>query len=284
MGTAFISLSAAKLGLERRPSVVEETRLAMGGPFRITTAGGDLGMLKSAVKAAFEEVWRLERLMTIYQPESEISGLNRLGEAMLSLECSEVLQKSIYYSECTEGAFDVTMGDFKNIEVASKTVRFRKAGMTVDLGAIGIGYAVDQAINVLKTARVKSALVDGGGEVKALGTKSKGLSWRVGIRDPFQKNRFIKVIGLEDASISTSGNYITPHIVDPRTGSKPQGLASATIVTADATMADALSTAAFVLGPKAGLELIEKTPDVEGLLMTSTGEIIESSGLQIYRV
>jgi len=286
MGVAFLSLSAARAGLnlKTRPRLVEETRVVMGSASRITAVGSNIRVLKTAIDAAFKEMWRLEALMSTYRPDSEISMLNSQREARLGPECVEVLKKSIHFSKVTDGAFDITLRDYNNLEIDSKTARLRKSGVNVDLGAIGIGYAVDRAIDVLKNRGVKSALVDGGGEVKALGTKSRGLSWRVGIRDPFQKNRFITIINLEDASISTSGNYITPHIIDPRTGSKPQGLASATIVSTAATMADALSTAAFVLGPKAGLKVIEKTRGVEGLLMTSKGEIIESSGLQKYMV
>ena len=95
---------------------------------------------------------------------------------------------------------------------------------------------------------------------------------------------FTDIIHLEDASVSTRGDYVTSHIIDPRTGSKPVGLASATIIGKDATTADAMSTAVFVLGPETGLKVIEKTPAVEGLLMTSKGEIIESSGFDRYTV
>ena len=286
MGTAFISLSAARLGLElgRRPTVFEEARRAMGGPFRITTVGSDRPHLKSAVKAGFEEVWRLEELMTIYKSESEISRLNIWGEAQLSSESMDILKKSIVFSQATNGAFDVSLGAFENLVVGSDFARFNKQGMMVDLGGIGIGYAVDRIVEALKKMGVKSAIVDGGGEVKSIGSKTDGTAWRVGIRNPFQKTGFSRVIALEGASISTSGNYVTPHIIDPRTGRVPEGLASATIIGKDATTADAMSTAVFVLGPNAGLDVIEKTPGLEGLLVTSAGKIIESSGFNQYTV
>jgi len=286
MGTAFIGLSTAKLGstVLQQPRVFEETRRAMGGPFRITAIGSDPWVLRSSVRVAFEEVWRLERLMTIYQSDSEISRLNQLGETCLSSESMEVLRKSIFYSHATGGAFDITLGNYQNLALGFDSARFMKQDMGVDLGGIGIGYAVDQAIKVLKNRGVRSALVDGGGEVKSIGSKKDGVSWRVGIRNPFEKTGFSSIITLDDSAVSTSADYIKPHIIDPRTGKKPMGLASATIVSADAISADALSTAAFVLGLKSGLKLIEKTPGVEGLLVTTVGEIIESSGFGRYTV
>jgi thiamine biosynthesis lipoprotein len=298
-GSAFLFYTSAKSGLNPlkvHPAIVEETRIVMGSASRIIVSGWEEEKLSSFVEEAFGEMKRLEGLMTLYSPESEISRLNLNGAASLGAECVEVLKQAIFFSKQTRGAFDITTRtkkgedaielqhsmDYNNIELRFREARFKGAGMAVDLGGIGIGYAVDRAIEVLRKRGVKSALVDGGGEVKAMGGRSDKLSWRVGIRDPFRKSEFTDVINLDDRAMSTSGNYEMNHIIDPKTGKYPCSLVSATVISKDALSSDALSTAVFVLGEEAGLSLIEETPDTEGLLVTTKGRILKSKGFKNY--
>jgi thiamine biosynthesis lipoprotein len=284
MGTAFLTCAIAKTGVsfEAKSLELDLTRVVMGSASRITLVGEDKENLRSAAEAAYKEMKRLEGLMTVYNQDSEISRLNRLGWSKISQESIELLWRSRFFSDETNGAFDITLGSYMDLVIAGSYAGFNKPGMRVDFGGIGVGYAVDRAASILRSRGVKRALIDGGGEIKALGSKSDNLSWRVGIRNPFQKKEFIDVIGLENLSVSTSGNYEGAHIIDPRTGRFPTGLESATIVSEDAVRADALSTAVFVLGEHEGLDLIEKTPGVEGLLLTSKGRVVRSSGFDSY--
>ncbi len=292
-GSAFLVYTSARAGLNQgrpHPVLVEESRIVMGSAARIIVSGEDEKRLSSFVHEAFGEMKRLEGLMTLYDSESEISRLNRKGAAPLSPESVEVLKKAILFSKQTRGAFDITTrvrnsksslvlkrhADYNDIEVSAEKARFKKAGMAVDLGGIGIGYAVDRAIDFLRKRGVQSALVDGGGEVRALGRKKDNLSWRVGIRDPFRKSEFTDVIDLDNRAMSTSGNYEKNHIVNPKTGSFSDGLLSATVISGDALTSDALSTAVYVLGEVEGLKLIEKTPNTEGLLVTKSGAVLRA--------
>jgi thiamine biosynthesis lipoprotein len=285
-GALFVTYALAKTGIYMTdfPATVEETRLVMGSASRITAIGEDKSRQRVAIGAAFNEMKRLEALMTLFNEESEVSHLNRNGRAIMSPECIDILQRSHYLSRTTNGAFDVTLGKYKDLSIETNVASFKRTGMTVDLGAIGIGYAVDRAVDVLKSKGVKRAIVDGGGEVKSLGSKTDMMSWRVGIKDPFDKQSFIEVINLDDLSISTSGNYEKMHIVDPKTGEYPNDLVCTTVIAKQATTADAISTAAFVLGKQKGLELIESISQVEGLLVTSAEEVIQSSGFDRYVV
>jgi thiamine biosynthesis lipoprotein len=302
VGTAFLIYTSSKAGLNitrSGPKIVEESRIVMGSASRITVVGEDEKKLRVSVDAAFKVMKRLEGLMTLYDSGSEISQLNKNGAAKLTSESIEILKDSMLLSRLTRGAFDITalqrihtlkdendldlqQSNYKDLEVLPGAARFKKKGMAIDLGAIGIGYAVDSVINLLRSSGVKSAIVDGGGEVKAIGRKRDSLSWKVGIRNPFRKDEFTEVINLDNVAISTSGNYEKNHIVNPRTGEYPDGLVSATIISKEAVASDAISTAVFVLGEEEGLSLIDRTPDTEGLLLNRDGGILKSRGFKMY--
>jgi thiamine biosynthesis lipoprotein len=299
-GTAFLIYASTKAGLNHirpDPALFEESRNVMGSASRIVVSGKSEKKLTSIVDEAFKEMKRLEELMTIYDPKSEISQLNINGNGHLSPDCVEVLKRAITFSRLTGVAFDITThapnsdtsnsgarADYTALEMGTGNARFKVTGMAVDLGGIAIGYAVDRAIDVLRKGGVQSALVDGGGEVKALRGKTDNLSWRVGIRDPFRKSEFIDIISLDDMAVSTSGNYEKKHIVNPKTGAYSDNLLSATVISKDALTSDALSTAVFVLGQEDGLRLIDKTPNTEGLLVTKSGAILRSRRYKKYTV
>ncbi len=280
LGTFFISYALAKnLGpVHRRPLFYEERRKVMGSSSRIGVFLADGSDFRAPVNGAFQEMMNLEAILSIFRKESEISILNRKRRATLSIKCLDILERSLYFSKISKGAFDVTGGYFKNLHINDNHVGLDQEEMCVDLGAIGIGYGVDRALESLRQWGVKRAIVDGGGEIGTIGGKPDGFAWRVGIRNPFDRESFIDIINLEDGSVSTSGNYEKRHIRDPRTGRLPDGLISATVIARDATTADALSTAAFVLGAEEGIELIDALKGIEGLLISLDRQIIRSRG------
>ena len=157
-----------------------------------------------------------------------------------------------------------------------KTVSFRNSGTQIDLGGIGKGYAVDMAIRVLRGNGINSALINFAGNIYAYGTPPGKDSWVIGLQHPRKGERLLGSFEIKDKAVSTSGDYEKfftidgerySHIIDPRTGYPVKGIVSVTIVTDNATRADALSTGVFVLGLEKGMDLIEKLADVEGVII-----------------
>lgn len=174
------------------------------------------------------------------------------------------------------------------------TVRFAAEGMRLDFGGIAKGYAVDLAAEAMKSSGAKSGMVDIGGNIRCFGKPPKGKEdWVIGLQNPDLKSpqQVIMMLKLDDKSVATSGNYQRfviiggkhfSHIIDPRTGQTVEGLASVTIITEQATDADALSTAATVLGLEKGKKLIEQIPLTDAIFITEGPEykIIKTSGIE----
>ena len=185
--------------------------------------------------------------------------------------------------------------DFRRVEVdaAASTVRLPAPGMKLGLGGVAKGWALDRAAERLRALGVRDFLLSAGGQVLAGGDKGSG-PWVVGIRDPRgpASDAFAALPlgpGLRDVSVSTSGDYERGfeldgvryhHILDPRTGYPARGLRSVTVVAPDATRADALSTAVFVMGVADGLALVEHLDGVEAVLVDGAGALHVSSGLR----
>jgi len=157
-----------------------------------------------------------------------------------------------------------------------KTISFRHSGTQIDLGGIGKGYAVDMATRVLKGNGINSALINFAGNIYAYGTPPEKDSWVIGLQHPRKSEGLLGSFEIRDKAVSTSGDYEKfftidgerySHIIDPRTGNPVKGIVSVTIVTDNATSADALSTGVFVLGLEKGMGLIEKLSDVEGIII-----------------
>jgi len=229
-----------------------------------------------------------------------------------------VVEKAIHFSEISEGSFDVTVApllelwgfgtgehsvpteeeikevlplvDYKKIEIEEDnlTVFLQEEGMAIDLGGIAKGYIVDHTIEYLERQGAESAFVDAG-DIRVLGERPDETPWKIGVRHPRQREDLIAVIPVSDESIDTSGDYERffiedgkryHHIIDPHTGKPTREMLSVTVVSPDCVAADTLSTAAFVLGPEKGLELLEELPEVEGLLFDVNEELYITSGLK----
>lgn len=259
--------------------------------------------------AAFAAIAAVDARFSSYQPDSELSQLNAAAAdtpQAVSVEMAALLTESMAWGERSQGAFDCTVGPlvrawgfFKRegripaakelaaaqavsgwshlqFDAALRSLRFDVPGVELDFGAIGKGYAVDQAIAALRARGVRNALVDAGGNFAAIGTPAQREHWRIGIRDPLQRDALLADLDFGDAGIATSGGYENyfeadgkryVHIFDPRTGYPVVGMLSATVIAPTATAADALSTATFVLGMEQGLALIESLPETECLLV-----------------
>jgi thiamine biosynthesis lipoprotein len=294
----------------------------MGSEVRLTAWTADEPRAVRAFERAFNEFDRLDRLLSVWHPESDVSRLNAAaGRAPVTIatETLEVLRTARQVSEWTGGKFDVTFGalsglwkfdhdqdnqiprraevqarlalvDYRALDVddTSRTAFLRRPGMRIHLGGIGKGYAVDRAAALLRAEGITDFLVQSGGDLYAAGRRGDR-SWRTGIRDPRGPADLVfAAMDVHDETFSTSGDYERfflqdgrryHHILDPDDGAPARGCRSVTIVARQAMLADALSTGVFVLGPAAGMTLIEKLPDVEGVIVTEGNAVLVSSGL-----
>jgi len=220
---------------------LESSVVAMGSAYSVAVYGDDRTRMEGAVDAAFEEVRRLDQMLSNYKPESELSELNRLAAerpVQVTPELFDLLSACAEYSRESDGAFDITVGPlmkvwgfykgtgrlphraeirgalervgYRNIvlDAANRTVRFAQPGVELDPGGIGKGYAVDRMIEVLKQYGIHTALVSASGSsIYGLGAPPGEKGWRVQIRDPKDANQSVAEVYLKDESMSTSGNY-----------------------------------------------------------------------------
>ena len=295
----------------------------MGIPVSITIAGVDEDRAHRAAELAFRAIGRIDKVMSTYRPESDISRLNRSAGAdwvPIDPELTHVIEKSRLYSELSQGAFDISykpLGKLWNFEPGSRPPapgaveallplvdyravqldgmgrgRLEKPGMAIGLGGIAKGYAIDQAVAVLQESGIGHAMVNAGGDIRVLGSKFPGRAWHVGIQDPRSPKALIEELALVDCAVATSGDYERfffhdgvryHHILDPRTGFPARGCRSVTVISKTAMAADALATAVFILGPEKGLALIETLPDSEVMIVRHDGEIIRSTAFETRR-
>jgi thiamine biosynthesis lipoprotein len=181
--------------------------------------------------------------------------------------------------------------DYRDLIVDERagTAFLKRKGMRVNLGGIGKGYATDRAAAILRAHGLRDFMIQAGGDLYAAGRRGDR-PWRVGIRDPRgPADRSFAALDLSDSTFSTSGDYERffikdgrryHHILDLSVGEPARGCRSVTLVTGRAVIADALAKGVFVLGPEAGMALIEQLPDVEGVIVGADNSVLVSSGLR----
>jgi len=264
---------------------------AMGTAFSIVAYGPDRARLESAVAEALDEARRLDEMLSNYRPASELSEVNRFAAERpvhVSDEFFALLSACMQYSRESEGTFDITVGPlmkvwgfykgsghlphraeirgaldkvgYRNIilDPAHKTVRFAQAGVELDPGGIGKGYAVDKMAALLKQDGVTAALVSGGGSsIYAIGAPPGEAGWQVAIKDPRDQRKTAAPVTLRDQSLSTSGNYekffwaegkMWSHIMDPRTGYPAMGTLSVSLITPRTIDSEAWAKPYYILG------------------------------------
>lgn len=292
---------------------VTRTSWALGTNVSLTIAGLSRSRAERALDAAFAELELVESVISLYRPKSEVCRLNRQGVLdrphpyLLA-----VLQEAERTSRLSQGAFDITVQplwevfsaakrdtrlpdeaavaaarervNWRHVSVSAEQVRL--AGDTqITLNGIAQGFAADRVREVLEDHGVQHALLNTG-ELATIGLKPSDEPWTVGIQHPRQSDAFVAVAGLRGRAMATSGDYETTfsadfrqhHIFDPRSGHSPTELASVTIVAPTAMQADALSTAAMVLGTRQTLALVSELSDVDVLLVTKLGRTLSTPG------
>ena len=177
---------------------------------------------------------------------------------------------------------------YKFIEIKDGKIHFRK-NLTIDLGGIAKGYAVDKAIDILKKFGITSAIVNAGGDLRAIGLKPNGEMFCIGVRHPRKENKIICSFYIKDKAVATSGDYerfikingiIYPHIIDPKTGYPSLKCQSVTIISNDTLTSDALSTAVFVMGKEKGLKFLNENEEIEGIIIDKAGNMFISNRLK----
>ncbi|HEY6125916.1 MAG TPA: FAD:protein FMN transferase [Steroidobacteraceae bacterium] len=273
---------------------------------------------EAAITSVFDDMKRIDRLMSTWKEDTEISKVNREGgkhPVKISPELFRLLQVSVEYSELTHGAFDITYAsvgylyDFKKgihpdqkaidaalpginwrhmvLDARNTTVFFTRPGMRIDLGGIAKGYSVDRGIEILQKQGITRAMVNAGGDTRIIGDRF-GKPWVVGVRDPDHEGKVFLRLPLSDTAFSTSGDYERyfdedgkrfHHIIDPKTGDSARKVRSVTVISGTATRTDALTKSVFIMGPQEGIDFINTLSDVDAVAVAPTGKVIYSKGL-----
>ncbi len=241
---------------------------------------------EAAMERAFEWFRQIEATCTRFNPASELMQLTtKIGTAV---PASAILYEAVRFAwmvaEESGGAFDPTASDARDgisyrdirLDPIQRTITLLRP-LVLDLGGVAKGLAVDTAARELRP--LEDFAIDAGGDLYLAGSNPEGRPWSVGIRHPRLDHQLIDSLQVSNKAVCTSGDYERgQHILNPRTGAPPDSVASATVIAPTAILADALATAAFVLGPADGIELLNRV-GVEGLILTPELERYETRGL-----
>ncbi len=295
---------------------VRRTEGRMGTLVTVEVVHEDPSAARAAVEDAFATIDSLESVLSRHDETSVVSRLNREGRVPSPpLSLREVLATAQRLSHSTQGAFDVTMAPllalhahayqveereprpeeirralalvgFEALHVARDAVVLDRPGMAVTLDGIAKGYVVDRVIEELRAAGIEDVIVDAGGDIGAAGSGPEGYGWPVGVQAPPGLGVESVGVRLQGGGVATSGDYMQSftqdrrahHIIDPRTGWSSAATAAVSVRASTAMWADALSTAAMVLGPEEARSTLEALPGVDAMLVGKKGEIRTTSG------
>jgi FAD:protein FMN transferase len=313
-GAVFLVLLGIRYYNQYRFHLEKQTRFMMDTYVTIYAVGPEK-VTAPAINAALDRMQEIDTKFNALNPESPVYAFNHKGVPISDPEIIDVVRLALKIAQDSDGAFDITIAPlielwgfydksprlpgedeikaclskvgYQYLSLSSATLQKSKKDVQIELGGIAKGYAVSQAAGALKTEGVTSALIDAGGDVYALGKKGHD-PWKVGIRSPRGDN-ILGYVEVEDLAVMGSGDYERffikdgkryHHIFNPKTGYPVEGLSGTTLIHPDPMIADAWNTAVFVLGPDKGLKKVEKISDMETIMVTTTGEIIISTGLK----
>lgn len=301
LGVGAFAVAAVPLTRSRRAATVHRRAIpTMGTVAEIAVVHGDGRWAQRAIDAALEEMRRVDRTMSRHSAHSDVGRAN-LGAGRdgvrVAAATGRVVAQAIRWAEKSEGAFDPALGRavelwdvahrteppapsetrrfagrslFRELDVSfagdGAVLRFGSPDIALDLGGIAKGYAVDRAVSTLREWGVRSALVNAGGDLYALGSSAEGDPWQVGVRHPDDPSSLLTTLRVSDGALATSGDYESyfehggrryHHLLDARTGAPRRGAQrTITVAAADCMTADAAATAVF------GAD----TPDAERML------------------
>jgi thiamine biosynthesis lipoprotein len=293
--------------------ICEATTTGFGTTVRLLVRHASKVRARNAIQHVFGELERIESLMSIYRPESQVSVLNR-EQRLQSADpmLVEIIRQADGIARQTAGAFDLTVqplwelywtaartgelpGDAelqraqaaigsRNVVVDNHDIVLHNRA-SITLNGIAQGFATDRAAHVLRTHGIQDALIDVG-ELAALGTKDNGECWQAGIQHPRRADAYSALVPLKDRCLATSGDYQTNftsdfqthHIFDPRTGCSPDEVASVTVSAPTATEADAWSTALLVTGVRRGVAILDRLAGVDAMFIHKDGRTWATAG------
>lgn len=318
--TVFVA-GCAGMWAAPSPVVLKRSQMHMGTLVTITAVSSDNDVGNRAMRAAFDEIKRLEQLLSTWRPDSELSHVNAEAgrrPVQVSQETLEVVVRSIDMAQLTNGGFNIAVGpaidiwsvtegqhipderelqhlkpliDWTSIQTdkEARTIYLPRKGMRIDIGGIGKGYAADRAAERMKREGATGGVVALSGDIKTFGVLPDRQGFSVGVKHPREEGALIAVIDLKDEAISTAGDYERfferdgiryHHILDPQTLHPARACQSVTVIAKEGTMADGLDTGIFVLGPERGMDLVERLPDIEAIIIDAVGTMMVSSGLR----
>lgn len=280
--------------------VQKQTRFLLGSYVTIQIPGGK--NVQKDMQAVFARINEIDVKLNSMREGSAVHAFNEKNIPINDPEIIALAKRSVKISEMTGGAFDVTLwgvselwnfsgekpvlparekikealkhSGYKKIYFNSGALYKKDPGLKLDFGGIAQGYAVEEALKILKTRGVKGALIDVSGDIYALG-KLNGRPWKIGIRHP-RRDTMLGEVDISDMAIITSGDYERffieagkryHHILDPRTGYPSEELISVTVFSSDPVLCDAMSTAFFVMGKDRAVDFAEKTENLDVLLL-----------------
>lgn len=296
---------------EAKVPLVHKTKYVMGTVYEIAAYHQSPAHASQAIDKAFAEIVRLDEVLSNYKQESDLSRLNRNGHfraQAVSPDLYKVIEQSLRYSIISEGKFDITVAPlvdmwkaalrgsrvpgeeeqkemeacvgYEKVElIAPDKVAFHSPCMRIDLGSIGKGYAVDRAVEILRSSGIHDALIDAGqSTIYAMGAPPGQHAWAVHLRDP--SGQVDPVVALNEDSVSTSeqtppsllGNATAGHIIDPHSAKPLLTRYAVSIVAKTGTASDALSTTLLLLGPERGKAVMEKVPDAAVIWISADGK------------
>lgn len=303
-------------------SFVHKKKYIMGTVFEIVAYDASPAQASEAIDKALQEITRLDGVMSNYRPESDLSRLNRNGHfhaETVSPDLYEAIRESLKYSRLSDGQFDITVAPLVDLWKAAlrgdrvpsdeeqeklrgcvgyqkiqllppDRVKFHSPCMRIDLGSIGKGYAVDRAVDILRSYGIKSALINAGeSTIYGMGAPPGKTAWLLHLRDP--SNKVDPQALLCDNSVSTSeqtppsllGNDAAGHIIDPQTGRPLKTTYALSIVAKTGTASDALSTTLLLVGPKKGKPIVTNMADAAAIWVSREGQTeLVSSGPKIF--
>ncbi len=303
-----------------RLQTVKKSSTALGSHIAITAVHADKKVAIEAIDAAFDAIERIETVMSLYRPDSQLSQLNRDGRlTQPDARLVEILRIAEKTSRSSDGAFDITVQplwllfreaqqagsvpsadairaaratiNYRRVQIREDGIRFNGSGTLVTLNGIAQGYALDCAAKVLVANHVHSAMIDTG-EIGASGMRADGSPWRVGIQHPRHEDAYAAVCALDGRCLATSGDYATTfskdyasnHLFDPQTGRSPTEVASVSVLAPSGVLADSLSTAIAVWGVARGRALLARTQNADAFFVLKSGRTLATPGFPMKSV
>ena len=291
-----------------RLSLYRGADLAFGTTVTIQVLHDSEAEARRAMREAFEQARKIDRLMSIYREGSQVHALNSAGRiANPDPHLLAVVRKAQSLSVLTDGAFDITVqplwlaaAEGRNPDVARSRIgwrglhagrgelKFLRPGMAITLNGIAQGYATDLALNALRARGIRNALVDIG-ELAAAGHRPGRGAWQAGIANPRHTAELLHAVPLDNRCLACSGDYehafsedfSRHHIFDPATGQSPVELSAVVVAAPSAMLADGLSTALMVTGQAKGMRLVRRLPGVDALFIDKAGRSAWTTGFPL---